>query len=165
MALVIIIKIFYNSCNNEQLLFVLTPATKIVEVFTGMNFHFDSSSGYVDLSSGIIIGKSCAGLNFLIIVMCMLIFSFLKDFTSVKSKTAAFLLLIVSSYVITVLVNSFRIVSSILILNMALLNDVFGKDTVHKATGVLFYFFFLILSYYMASKFIRKAGEYSAKAV
>lgn len=162
--IVVIVKLFYNVCDVSRLLFILFPVTKLTEIFTGINFYFEQGIGYVSYDGSIVIGKSCVGLNFFIIALCMFVFSFIKVFSNIKAKVLVFLVFIASSYIATIVVNFFRIAGSILILKAGFLSGIIDKDILHKATGILFYFFFLVVCYYLAHKFIVKVSDQIGKA-
>lgn len=151
-------KLFYNSCDVSELKFMLAPVAKLTGLFTGIVFEFVNGVGYYGYDSSIIIGEGCAGLNFFIILMCMLVFSFVRYFKGNRSKILAFFAFIAASYVFTVIINSFRIISSITIMELDFLSKVIDKEVLHKATGVIVYFFFLAAVYCLIFKFIRKVS-------
>lgn len=154
LIVVVIIKLFYRNAGSSSLLFILAPVTKLVETFTGIPFYYLPEGGYLSLDGSIEISAGCAGINFLVILFCTLVFSFIGQFCGTIKKAAMFPVFLIFSYIITIIVNTFRIVSSI---NISKFNDAWlGLDNVlfHKITGALVYFFFLALCYIGMSKFI-----------
>ncbi|HOV26473.1 MAG TPA: exosortase K [Pseudobacteroides sp.] len=152
--MVFIIKLFYRTADSSSLKFILTPVTKLVEVFTGTLYQFVPERGYLSSDLTVEIGPGCAGINFLVIMFCTLTFSFVKQFMSMASKIFAALSFLVFSYIITIIVNTFRIVTAI---NFSRYNDVYlGLDNefFHKIVGAMVYFFFLVLCYIVVSKLI-----------
>ena len=153
LVIVIIIKLFYSNAGSSSLLFILAPVTKLVETFTGIPFYYMPEIGYLSLEGSIEIGSGCAGINFLVILFCTLVFSFIGQFRGTIKKAALFPIFLLLSYIITVIVNTFRIVT---LINVSNLNDAWlGLDNIlfHKVTGALIYFFFLTLCYIGISKF------------
>lgn len=154
LIIVVIIKLFYRNAGSSSLNFILAPVTKIVETFTGISFYYMPDGGYLSLDGAIEIGAGCAGINFLVILFCTLIFSFIGQFCGTIKKSAVFPVFLIFSYIITIIVNTFRIVTSI---SISKFNEAWlGLDNVllHKITGALVYFFFLALCYIGMSKFI-----------
>lgn len=154
LIVVVIIKLFYRNAGSSSLLFILAPVTKLVQTFTGIPFYYMPETGYLSLDGAIEISAGCAGINFLVILFCTLVFSFTKRFSGTIKKTALFPVFLLFSHIITIIVNTFRIVTSI---SLSKFNDAWlGLDNVlfHKITGALVYFFFLALCYISMSKFI-----------
>ncbi len=154
LIIVIIIKLFYRNAESSSLLFILAPVTGLVGTFTGIPFYYGPETGYLSLDGSIEIGPGCAGINFLVILFCTLVFSFIRQFRGTIKKAAIFSAFLLLSYIITIMVNTFRIVASI---SISKFNDAWlGLDKVffHKITGALIYFFFLTLCYIGMSKLI-----------
>jgi len=152
--MVFIIKMFYRTADSSSLKFILTPVTRLVEVFTGMFYQFLPERGYLSSDLTVEIGPGCAGINFLVIMFCTLIFSFVKQFKSMVNKIFAALSFLIFSYLITIIVNTFRIVTAV---NLSRYNHVYlGLDNefFHKIVGATVYFFFLVLCYLVVSKLI-----------
>jgi exosortase K len=79
-------KLFYSLAQVRGLLFLLGPVTFLVSAFTGIPFAYDQTIGYVNPATGIIIGKSCAGMNYLILLHVMTMVSFLRYFQKKSGK-------------------------------------------------------------------------------
>lgn len=86
---------------------------------------------------------------------------FLSQAKGLKGKLAVFVLFLLSSYVITILVNSSRIICAILVLSTGFITDPTHKDLLHKALGVVVYFFSLVTCYLITSKIIVKVSGFS----
>jgi exosortase K len=145
------IKLFYSSAGPEQLKWVLYPTTALVEAFSAINFLFDPKKGYAAIGQPVVIGPGCAGLNFYVIALCMAIFGFIDRFG--RHKLYWFLGFVLITYVVTVLVNAFRIVGGIKLLEFGGNMHFTVSDTLHSAQGTLFYFVFLI-AYFVAVRAI-----------
>ncbi len=89
-AVVILIKILYGNAENRAdlpgLLLFLKPLSVVSGLFFGIPFEFDAAKGFYNTEAGIAIGASCAGINFFIIVFCMLIFTFTGIFKKNREK-------------------------------------------------------------------------------
>ncbi|KNY27202.1 exosortase K [Pseudobacteroides cellulosolvens] len=149
---VLIIKLFYRTADSSSLQFILAPVTKLVEVFTGTHYQFVPERGYLSSDLTVEIGPGCAGINFLVISFCTFVFSFIKQIRSTLNKIIAASSFLIFSYIITIIVNTFRIVTAI---NFSGYNDTYmglDKEFFHKIVGSLVYFFFLVLCYIAVSK-------------
>ena len=152
-------KIFYITAGTGQLQFMLKPVSQIVSLFYNTDFFFDSSLGYVGHQLGIAISKSCSGVNYMIIVFLVLVFSYIHYFKTVKSKIIYFAAAFPAAYLITILANTSRIILSIKVLDMGWLYHPFGEEAVHLATGIVTFAGFLILSTLLLSITIRKGRK------
>jgi exosortase K len=148
-ALVICIKLFYSNASAADLKFVLLPTATLVKIFTSVGFHFDAAKGYVANGVPVVIGPGCAGLNFYVIALSMCVFSFIDRVY--KRKLFWFIGLILSTYVITLFVNAFRIVGGIMLLDVGNKLNFDGSGELHSVQGTLFYFVFLI-AYFVAMR-------------
>lgn len=139
------LKLFLIVSGPSDLVWILSPTACLVSAFTGLQFFFDPAKGYVNFENAVVIGTSCAGVNYLVIALCMTIFSFVPRFT--RYKVPAFAVLILAAYAVTVMVNSFRITGGIALLHAARHFPFAGTDAVHEAEGIFVYFSFLVLYY------------------
>lgn len=158
MILAVALKNFYRSATNTDLIFILKPLAKIVGIFHGISFEFQEHIGFFNTERGIVIGKGCAGVNYYIILFCMLVFSFIDYFRGILKKLKIFTIFIISSFITMIFVNSSRIIVSVFLIEYGIHFGGLSTAEVHKATGVIFYFSFLVLSYYLV-KAIMEMGE------
>lgn len=154
-AIGILLKIFYRAADNAQLVLLLHPVVAIVETFYDISFDFVPAKGFYDTTHGIIIGKSCAGLNFYIIVFGMLVFSFVGKLKGVRCKAAAFCVFGIISYMVTILVNASRIIVIIFVSTFADMHfSQIDDQFIHQGIGVLMYFSFLTAIHYCFKKLL-----------
>lgn len=142
------LKKFYQTANVHDLYWILAPSKLVVQGFTGLEFSYDASLGYVNQAHQFVIAKSCAGVNFLIIVFCTSVFGFSLKMKPNHWQWLSMPVFLVVAYLLTVLVNAFRIISALL-LKGAHLPQVFGLDPnqLHAVEGVVVYLAFLLLYY------------------
>ena len=151
------LKILLIVSGPEDLTWMLTPVMSAVRAFTGLQFFFDPAKGYVNFENAVVIGTSCAGVNYLIIALCMTVFSSVPRFR--EHKLPAFALLILAAYAVTVMVNAFRIISGIVLLRTANHFSFAMTDAVHEAAGIFVYFSFLALYYVSLQALLSRIGE------
>lgn len=145
LSIAVWLKLFLIVSNASDLGWILSPTMYLVKAFTGLQFFFDPAKGYINFENAVVVGTSCAGVNYLVLALCMTIVSFVPRFT--RHKLPAFAVLILAAYTVTILVNSFRIVVGIALLHTASHFRFKLTDTVHEAQGIFVYFTFLVLYY------------------
>ena len=156
-GLFILLKLAYSHADNNDLIFLLKPTDKIVQILTGTHAIYIPDKGYYHNSLQIFIDKSCSGFNLMVICFCMLTFLFLKypEKTIFKILTipTAFLL----SYLFTIFINASRIFVSIITTQQAnyFLNN--GPHLIlHEIVGVITNLIFLIIIYITFDKWLTK---------
>lgn len=139
----IILKLLFSASATEDLLFVLSPVNAMVEMFTSSNAIYVDGKGYWYTDLNVVIDKSCAGINFLILCFCITACSTAQYYKpSVQWALIPFCLVL--AYVLTIAANSCRIISAITLLN-AQANFAWIKSPwFHEALGSIFYLTFLI---------------------
>lgn len=151
------LKLFLIVSGPEDLAWMLSPVVHAVRAFTGLQFLFDPAKGYINFENAVVIGTSCAGVNYLVIALCMTVFSFVPRFT--EYKLPAFALLVLAAYAVTVTVNAFRIISGIVLLRAANHFSFVITDAVHETAGIFVYFSFLALYYVSLQALLCRVGE------
>ena len=163
LCIVVWLKLSLTLSAPAELAWILSPTMYMVKAFTGMQFFFDPAKGYINNETAVVIGTSCSGVNYLIIALCMTLFSFVPRFTGQKLPVCA--VLILAAYIVTVMVNSFRIIGSIALLHAARQFKFVITDSVHEAIGIFVYFSFLVLYYASLQALIGRRGESNQGAV
>ncbi|MGI8919993.1 MAG: exosortase K [Pyrinomonadaceae bacterium] len=145
------IKWYYATANVNQLRWILAPTTWMVEFITGASFEFESYTGYMSSDRTFVIAASCAGVNFLITSFLML--SLRKLWTDRATKVAwrFFAVVAVAAYVATIIANTVRISSALLLRRMPVEIGL-GPDQLHRFEGILIYFGFLLLLFLVSEK-------------
>ncbi|NDV57123.1 exosortase K [Bacteroides sp. 519] len=163
--LIITLKLWYRGVPDNQPEFMLAPLTLMVEIVSGENALI-SSEGYYFADLNIIINKSCSGLNFLCI--CFALISIVIAGYPSQRRYLHYLTIVpvlLCSYIITLLVNTSRILLAILI-NKQIHN--FGlpvPEWLHVAEGMFVYLFFLILIYMLTNALFTKKTSSHEKPV
>lgn len=126
--------------DTEDLLFLLYPVQWLIGAFTGIQGQYIAGEGY--WFGTFIIEKSCAGLNFLLIVWCALAWLNLHNTRNWSTKAGVLLLSVPLSYLICLLANTTRIVCALLVMRIPGM----GGPSVHESVGVLVYLSILLLT-------------------
>jgi len=148
------LKYQYSRAGSEELFWVLAPTAGLVELISGVQFENEAHTGFVSQGYRFIIAPACAGINFLIIAFCMATFSGMHALERHRAKLFWLGTGFLSAYVLTIVVNTFRIIVSI---NTYMADIQLGWLTpsrIHRLEGVVIYFFFLSLFYMIINKAI-----------
>lgn len=140
------LKLFHATSSLENLAFILKPVSFLVSVFQNEPEIFLSQEGYYFEHTGIIIDKSCAGMNFLIIVWCTLGTLCVSETMSLRRMAMHFIFLFCTAYVLTVIANTSRIVC---IIQTIPLRDTFSflsTSWFHEALGTTVYVSMLVIA-------------------
>jgi exosortase K len=152
------LKHHYSQAPTENLNWILAPTVGFVEQLSGITFEKEAHTGFISRTHRIIIAKSCAGINFLIIAFCMLIFSRVQQIKPVRAKILFFIKSIVTAYILTITVNALRIIVAVYLFEIDIYSDGswLTRERLHRIEGTALYFFFLCLLYF---GMVRRFGE------
>jgi exosortase K len=144
------LKWYYSTASVDQLKWILTPTTRLVEVVSGRSFEFESRAGYMSSDHTFLIAASCAGVNFLITAFLMLSLARLWRAHRSREKLtfsgwSVVPISAVVSYVATVLANTVRISVALQLRESSLKTNALNADQLHRLEGIFVYFGFLLL--------------------
>lgn len=109
------LKYRYGRAGSEELLWILAPVAGWVKLLGGLPFCYEPGVGYVNHTIRFIIAPSCSGVQFLIIVMLLLLFTFVHRMGTRKRGAVWMVFSMAMAYGYTVFVNGIRIVLAIYI--------------------------------------------------
>lgn len=166
--LIFVIKSFYSKAGSDELLWILSPTARWVSILSGIPFIYESNTGYVNHSLRYIIAPSCSGVQFMLITIATLIFSFvhrmnltqersqskeIPDIHGIKKGVCWTLTSILASYLLTIFVNGLRIILSIYIPVYFRERDLYGSfltpEKLHTIIGTVVYFISLLTIYHL----------------
>ena len=146
------LKIHYSKAGSDALIWILAPTANLVEWTSGIPFEYEAQTGFVNTAQRFIIAPSCAGVNFLIVAFCMAAFCGLHLLRRQMHKLLWLAISGLSAYVLTIAVNTLRIISSIYIYRMDIYGGWLTPERMHRMAGIVIYFFFLCLFYMIINK-------------
>jgi exosortase K len=150
------LKRHYADARADDLLWILTPTTRIVGVVTGAAFTLQPGEGYFSREHMFLIEKSCAGINFMIAAFAMLVFALFHRVRSVISGARVIGVSLATGYAAAVVVNAVRIALAMWL--AAHPGALFiGAAAVHRLEGITVYFCGLVLLYELVQRFDRRA--------
>jgi exosortase K len=146
------LKYHYSQASTENLNWILAPTVEMVEPLSGITFEKEAHTGFISKTHRFIIAKSCAGINFLIVVFCMLIFSQIQHIKpmGIGAKILFFIKSGIAAYFLTIMANTVRIIVAIYLFKTGIYADSgwFAWERLHRIEGTALYFFFLCLLYF-----------------
>lgn len=159
-TLIIGIKYFYSKAGANELKWILTPTAWWVRHLSGIPFEFEPDVGYINYNLRFIIASSCSGVQFMIISIATLVFSFIHRMNTIKKGMAWMAFSLGISYLFTILVNGLRIVASIYLPlyvgRPEAPGSLIGPERLHTLIGIAIYFTSLFTLYQTAGWFSRK---------
>lgn len=133
------LKWYGHGAGAEDLEWMLRPLADLVEWTGGIPFEREPGTGFVSLARGIVIAPSCAGLNFLIISFGSLFFSFVHRIGGMPRKFLWFALAGGFAFVLTLAVNTVRILLSVELYGWDIYGVFVTPGRVHRFTGIVIY--------------------------
>lgn len=157
----------YSTANPNQLRWILTPTTVLVELVTGRQFSFESHAGYMSSDHTFLIAASCAGVNFLITAFVML--ALMRWWNHRQSPSVSLISIpacLLVAYAVTLVANTVRISTALQLQHNPPQLSWTNPDELHRLEGIFIYFGFLLLLYVVAEKFVvnrslQSAGRHS----
>ncbi len=151
-AIAIGFKYHYSRAGSEDLKWVLAPTIGLLEWIGGIDFDWETGAGFINHAYHIIVGPSCAGINFLTIAFSTLFFSFAYRLGGNRLKLVWLGISLCMAYVVTLGVNALRILGAIYLYRADLYGGWVTPARVHRIEGTFVYFFFLVLVYIAGEK-------------
>lgn len=157
------LKYFYSQAGCNELKWILTPTAWWVGILTGIPFTFESGTGYVNHGLQFIIARSCCGVQFMLITIAALIFSYLHRMNTRKKGLCWVAVSLFLSYVYTIFINGFRIVISIYLPVYLIRSPAYQSmvqkgfmtpQRLHSIIGIGIYFTALFLIYQLTGRFL-----------
>jgi exosortase K len=139
------LKLYYSNASVNDLGWILTPTTFLVEIITGNRFEFESYAGYISGDRTFVIAAACAGLNFLITAFLMLSLTKLWKAHSESVRWRFFLAAALSAYLVTIIANAVRISLALQTHESKHPAEWLTDAQLHRLDGVVIYFCFLVL--------------------
>jgi len=137
----------YSSAQDATLRILLWPHAKVVTAIFHITLHYQAGTGYIAAGELFAIGPACMGMNFIVMLFCLLVCVFTCRFHGF-SKVTFFLLALVSSVIIGILVSCIRIVGSIPLISLS------RFTSVHTGLGIILYLATLLSCYFLTNTII-----------
>lgn len=139
----LLIQTLYSFLTNDNLYFLLSPISSIVEYSSGVPSIYFSEYGFVQVDELIRINKTCSGFIFLHVLIGISYMAVRLGITKEKSlliniiRSSIYILL---AYFSCLLTNSSRIILGIKMKQFSLNHSWFPSAFMHEITGILYFF-------------------------
>lgn len=161
----VVLKFLFKGVGTDEILFLLKPVNNIFEMLTGSPSIYLKGEGYFHPQLDIIINKSCAGYNFWLLCFMMLTFLLLQKVKRSQIFVVSIPLLLIFSYLITIVVNVSRMVFIIKFKGIAQKIEIIEGDLLHEMQGAFVYLFFLVVIYLSADAIIQNFNNRYEKSI
>jgi exosortase K len=146
------LKAFYSSATADDLLWILTPTTTLVELLSGERFEFESYAGYMSSDHRFVIAVPCAGVNFLITAFLMLALRRLWRGRFQPVSWSFLPVAVMLAYVATLLANTTRIWFALGRRADSAWVTWLTNNQLHRLEGIVVYFLFLMLLFLLTER-------------
>jgi exosortase K len=148
-----LLKQHYSTASVNELRWILTPTTWLVQLATGQTFTFESNAGYMNGDHTFLIAASCAGVNFLITAFLMLSVRQVWLSRLRGMSWSVIPIVAVGAYVATLVTNAFRIILALQMRSMELgAASSVTRAELHRLEGIVVYFGFLLLLFVVSDR-------------
>jgi exosortase K len=139
------LKAFYSGAGATELLWILAPSAWLARFVGGIDLVYEQGAGFISHKHHLVVGSSCAGVNFLVICFLCLYFSFARHFSS-KARWLVYSLLI--SFGATVAANGLRISVSAHLWDADIYGEWITREQMHRLAGTGIYYASLLALYF-----------------
>jgi exosortase K len=146
------LKFYYSNATANDLLWILAPTTKLVELLSGRTFAFESYTGYMSSDHRFVIAVPCAGVNFLITAFLMLGLRLLWRNRSQGVNWSSLPIAAALAYAATLVANTTRICIALEIQRRSIEVDGLNGNQLHRLEGIVVYFGFLLLLFMLTER-------------
>ena len=139
------LKRHYADARPDDLLWILSPTAWLVGSAASATFVFQPGEGYLSKEHMFLIEKSCAGINFMIAALGMLVFALLPRVGSALTAARVLVGSLLASYTAAVVVNAVRVVIAMWLAAHPFAVPTPGAAEIHRLEGIAVYFCGLVL--------------------
>lgn len=136
------LKWWYRTASTEQLGFILRPVSALVGLLTNSASTYSTEDGFTFPALAIRIDRSCSGVNFLIITLASFAVLILRRPDGGCARPFLLLLAVPIAYVVAVVANTSRIISTLFLQRF----DLLAAPRAHEAFGAFVFIGFLLLA-------------------
>ena len=158
------LKVHYSLASPDQLRWILSPTTWLVEFLSRRSFSFESHAGYMSSDHTFLIAGSCAGVNFMIAAFLMLS---LRRLVAQRNRSISWRFVPVAvamAYASTIIANTVRICIALEMQSDSFHLEPFDRNELHRLEGIVVYFAFLLMLFLLTERrpdpgFVRRVRQ------
>lgn len=136
---VFLIKRMYSHAGAEDLQWVLAPSCWLVSALGGVELASGSGAGFISHEYRMVVGPACAGVNFFIVAILALYFSFQGAFITLHRKVIWLTQCLCVAYLATILSNGCRILLAAHLYSWDIYGGWLTPERLHRLAGTLIY--------------------------
>ncbi|HEX9294851.1 MAG TPA: exosortase K [Polyangiaceae bacterium] len=156
------LKQHYSQATVDDLAWILAPTAKLVALASGSPFEFEAGAGYLSREHFFLIEKPCAGINFMIAALGMLVFVFSRKVSSFAAGARIVGVSVALSYFSAVLVNAIRILIALWLRSHEIASEWWTTARIHRVEGIAIYFGGLMLLHLLSQRLTKVAPAEAA---
>ena len=134
------LKRHYADARPDDLLWMMAPTARLVSVVSHATFTWEPGEGYFAREQLFLIGKACAGVNFMIAGFLMLVSGFIAHARTLRTAVGVLAACLAAGYAAAVLVNTVRIAIAMWLAAHPAVLSAFAATDVHRVEGIVVYF-------------------------
>jgi len=138
-----LLKLHFGQADGLQLAWLLRPTAALVALLSGLEFVSQGVEGFHNAARNVLIAPACSGVNFLAICLVTGALPGLLRLRSLAGQLGWLLLIAASAYLLTLLVNTGRILLAIELLQLDVYGELLTRERLHRVEGVVIYYLFL----------------------
>jgi exosortase K len=155
LAVAFALKLHYSSASADDLRWILAPTAGLVELTTGSEFVAEAGTGYLSTELRYLIAPSCAGVNFLIVAFCALVFGFVRPHRRAAHNALIAAASAAAAFAAALVANTLRIALAISLHVHAVSWGWLTPDRLHRIAGVAVYLTLLLAVFAAARRIAR----------
>jgi len=148
-------KWLYSRAGSDDLLWILAPTARMAEMLGGMQFAYETATGFVDRSRGIIIAPGCAGVNFMIMAFGVAGWAGLRARAGIPCRLVWLSAAAAGAYLSTLAANTLRIVGAVYLYRAGIYGAWVTPERIHRLLGIVVYLPLLFGIHVLAERAIR----------
>ncbi len=155
LAAALALKLHYSAASADDLRWILAPTAGLVELATGSEFVAEAGTGYLSTELRYLIAPSCAGVNFLIVAFCALVFGFVRPHRGAARNALIAAASAAAAFAAALVANALRIALAISLHVHAVSWGWLTPDRLHRIAGVAVYLALLLALFAVARRLAR----------
>jgi exosortase K len=137
LGLAVAAKAFYSGAPAGDLLWILAPSAWLARLIGGIDLAYEPGAGFISHTYHLIVGPSCAGINFLVICFLTLYFSFAAR---CRSRMRWFASSAAVALAAAIAANALRIAVAAHLWDAGFYRSWMTQEEMHRVAGTVIYY-------------------------
>lgn len=154
-------KAFYSQAGADELMWILGPSAWLARLAGGIDLVYEPGAGFISRAHHLVVGPACAGMNFMVICMLALYFSFARRHQSRIRWLASSIAL---AFAAAVVANALRIAVSAHLWDAGFYRGWITPEEMHRLAGILVYYGSLVALWTSVDSGVRSGARRASRA-